>query len=211
MATVRNEKRIPAAAGDQVYASAMIRGKGKCHIRICWYDKDGKMLKKYFITGKYADKDWKKFEVTEKVPSGAESFVISCEAINVPAEVEFDAIDCNIVKAETIANAEAEFPANGSFEVPSDKISNRNWRHYPAKGWEGYAHPDVKSYCKVIRIFTAKNDIFYVITVKSVKINVKQPACFARIIFSADGINKHHNSAIVVASYNVINGLIVRN
>ncbi len=150
MATVRNEKRIPAAAGDQVYASAMIRGKGKCHIRICWYDKDGKMLKKYFISGKYAGKDWQKFEVTEKVPSGAESFVISCEAINVPAEVEFDAVDCNIVKAETIAKAEAEFPANGSFEVPSDKISNRNWRHFPAKGWEGYAHPDVKSYCKVI-------------------------------------------------------------
>lgn len=150
MASVRNEKNIPAAAGDQIYVSGMLRGKGKCYIRIFWNDSNGKRQKKYFIAGIYADKNWKKFEVTAKVPAGAVSFVVSLEALNLPAAVEFDALDCNIVKAATIAAADAELPANGSFEVPADKISDRTWRHYPAKGWEGYAHPNTKSYCKTI-------------------------------------------------------------
>ena len=53
MASVRNEKSIPAAAGDQIYFSTMLRGKGKCYVRIFWNDKDGKRMKDYFIHGIY--------------------------------------------------------------------------------------------------------------------------------------------------------------
>ena len=44
----------------------------------------------------------------------------------------------------------AELLENGSFEIPSEKKSNRNWRFYPAKGWEAYANPKDGNDCRVI-------------------------------------------------------------
>ena len=44
----------------------------------------------------------------------------------------------------------AELPENGSFELPGNKQSNRKWKHFVAKGWEGYANPDIGNECKII-------------------------------------------------------------
>ena len=44
----------------------------------------------------------------------------------------------------------ADLLENGSFEIPSDKKSNRNWRFYPAKGWEAYANPKDGNDCRVL-------------------------------------------------------------
>ena len=150
MVTLSNEKIIPASTGDQVYFDLMARGQGKTYIRIYWYGKDGKRQKKYFIKGFYVKDDWQKFSVTEKVPADAAGFTVSMDILRTKSEIEFDAAECRIVTKAQFDAAAAQIPENSGFEIPADKISNRNWQHFPAKGWKSYAHPKNDCHCQVM-------------------------------------------------------------
>ena len=44
----------------------------------------------------------------------------------------------------------AELLENSSFEIPGDKKSNRVYKHFLAKGWEGYAEPADGNQCSII-------------------------------------------------------------
>ena len=150
MVTLSNEKVIPAKAGDQVYFDYTARGKGKIYIRFYWYGKDGKRMKNYFIHGIYVKDAWRKYSVSAQVPENVSGFAVSIDILRTESRVDVDAVDCLVMSRKDIDAASAGVPENADFEVPSSKISNRDWRHYPAKGWEVYANPQTQCDCKVI-------------------------------------------------------------
>ena len=131
IATLRTEKRISVKAGDRVYVSAMVRGKGKGYIRIYWYGKDGKQVSPYFLDGRYAASNWQKFDTNVKVPAGAASFTLSLEIIACAAEIDFDAIQCRVESGTILDNGKLKAVINprigGVIDSLQLKGSNMNY------------------------------------------------------------------------------------
>ena len=112
LTSMTTEKLIPVSSGDQIFVETMIRGTGKAHIRIYWYDQAGVKLKKYFLDSRNATKSWEKFKTNVKVPEGVKSFALSLEIIAQVGQIDFDAAKCSIVKGTILDNGKIKAVIN---------------------------------------------------------------------------------------------------
>ena len=106
------DRTIPVTAGSELAASVRMKGRGNGYIRIYFFDKNGKKMKKYRMAGKQAAENWSVLNLVFTVPEDVSGVRYSLETLRDDADVIFDDAELSASAGDQLENGELKVRFN---------------------------------------------------------------------------------------------------